>query len=203
MIWVAGFFAALSQITYPSVSSFLSLHCDGDKQGAAQGMLAGIRGLCQGLGPALFGLIFYVFNVDLSSTERSPSPIFTYTSRHGNAVRDQLFTPVWNGSSSVATASLSEKSGVAGPPFIVGALLVSLAIFAVRWLQSVPHFRNMPSKVIRLSSDVRRQSLSYSPLIKHNSQTELFVPRSRVSPSTLSVLRDSVDGSAERSLNDF
>ena len=28
-------------------------------------MITGIRGLCNGIGPALFGLIFYVFHVDL------------------------------------------------------------------------------------------------------------------------------------------
>jgi hypothetical protein len=35
-------------------------------QGLVQGMITGIRGLCNGLGPAMFGLIFYLFNVDLN-----------------------------------------------------------------------------------------------------------------------------------------
>lgn len=30
----------------------------------AQGVITGIRGLCNGLGPALFGFIFYLFKVD-------------------------------------------------------------------------------------------------------------------------------------------
>ena len=30
--------------------------------------MTGIRGLCNGLGPALFGLIFYLFHVDLNET---------------------------------------------------------------------------------------------------------------------------------------
>lgn len=34
--------------------------------GVAQGVVTGIRGLCNGLGPALFGFIFYLFNVDLN-----------------------------------------------------------------------------------------------------------------------------------------
>lgn len=34
--------------------------------GVAQGVVTGIRGLCNGLGPALFGFVFYVFDVDLN-----------------------------------------------------------------------------------------------------------------------------------------
>ena len=37
--------------------------------GVVQGIVTGIRGLCNGLGPALFGIIFYIFNVDLSDGE--------------------------------------------------------------------------------------------------------------------------------------
>jgi hypothetical protein len=81
MMWAAGFLAALSQMSYPSISAFVSLQTDRDKQGTVQGVLTGIRGLCQGwpelkflyfllyfsgFGPALFGFIFYMFNMDLS-----------------------------------------------------------------------------------------------------------------------------------------
>lgn len=48
MMWAAGFLAALSQIVYPSISAFVSLQTDRDKQGTVQGVLTGIRGLCQG-----------------------------------------------------------------------------------------------------------------------------------------------------------
>jgi hypothetical protein len=34
--------------------------------GVAQGMVTGIRGLCNGLGPALYGFIFFLFHVDLN-----------------------------------------------------------------------------------------------------------------------------------------
>lgn len=37
--------------------------------GVVQGMITGIRGLCNGIGPALFGLIFFVFHVDLEDEE--------------------------------------------------------------------------------------------------------------------------------------
>lgn len=32
-------------------------------------MITGMRGLCNGLGPAVFGLIFYLFHVDLNEDE--------------------------------------------------------------------------------------------------------------------------------------
>lgn len=35
----------------------------------AQGILTGIRGLCNGLGPALYGFIFYMFHVELTELE--------------------------------------------------------------------------------------------------------------------------------------
>lgn len=43
------------------------------------GMVTGMRGLCNGLGPAMFGLVFYMFNVDLTkegSNATSPPPLF-------------------------------------------------------------------------------------------------------------------------------
>lgn len=47
--------------------------------GVAQGVVTGIRGLCNGLGPALFGLIFYLFHVDLNDQKedvvKSDKPI--------------------------------------------------------------------------------------------------------------------------------
>lgn len=66
MMWCAGVLASLSSITYPAISSYVSMYADPDKQGLVQGMITGIRGLCNGIGPALFGLIFNLFHVDLS-----------------------------------------------------------------------------------------------------------------------------------------
>lgn len=34
-------------------------------------MVTGMRGLCNGLGPAMFGLIFYMFHVDLNGGDDS------------------------------------------------------------------------------------------------------------------------------------
>ena len=43
-------------------------------EGVVQGMVTGIRGLCNGFGPALFGLIFHVFNVQLNSSIGGDAP---------------------------------------------------------------------------------------------------------------------------------
>lgn len=37
-------------------------------------MITGIRGLCNGIGPALFGFVFYVFHVDLEEGEAQTVP---------------------------------------------------------------------------------------------------------------------------------
>lgn len=79
MMWAAGVLAAVSSITYPAISAFISMHSDADKQGLVQGMVTGMRGLCNGLGPAMFGVIFYLFRVDLNDNSPSlpakPSPL--------------------------------------------------------------------------------------------------------------------------------
>uniref|UniRef100_A0A8C5HCE0 Hippocampus abundant transcript 1 protein-like n=1 Tax=Gouania willdenowi TaxID=441366 RepID=A0A8C5HCE0_GOUWI len=69
MIWAAGAVAAMSSITFPAVSALVSQSADPDKQGVVQGMITGIRGLCNGLGPALYGFIFFLFNVELNSMD--------------------------------------------------------------------------------------------------------------------------------------
>lgn len=74
MMWAAGILASVSSITYPAISAFVSMHSDADKQGLVQGMVTGMRGLCNGMGPAMFGVIFYLFHVDLNE-ETSSLPL--------------------------------------------------------------------------------------------------------------------------------
>uniref|UniRef100_G3PXM5 Hippocampus abundant transcript 1 protein n=1 Tax=Gasterosteus aculeatus aculeatus TaxID=481459 RepID=G3PXM5_GASAC len=69
MMWAAGAVAAMSSITFPAISAIVSRNAEPDQQGVVQGMITGIRGLCNGLGPALYGFVFYLFHVELTDTD--------------------------------------------------------------------------------------------------------------------------------------
>ncbi|XP_023944588.1 hippocampus abundant transcript 1 protein [Bicyclus anynana] len=106
MMWAAGVLAALGSVTYPAISAYVSVNSRADRQGVVQGMVTGVRGLCNGLGPAMFGVIFSLFHVDLNE-------------EHAAAGRPD-----------------EEKYArlVPGPPFVLGALLVICALLVAAFL---------------------------------------------------------------------
>lgn len=116
IIWMAGCLAAMSSVTYPAISAFASEHAAPDQQGVAQGIITGIRGLCNGLGPALFGCIFYLFGVDLNPPDNGTKPINSSQSFH------DTFREV-----------------VPGPPFAFGAILVIMAFMVAIFIPENPH----------------------------------------------------------------
>ena len=65
-MWLAGLFASIASIIYPAISALVSKNASPEQQGVVLGILTGVRGLCNGLGPALFGLLFWLFNVTFS-----------------------------------------------------------------------------------------------------------------------------------------
>uniref|UniRef100_A0A0B6YZE3 Major facilitator superfamily (MFS) profile domain-containing protein n=1 Tax=Arion vulgaris TaxID=1028688 RepID=A0A0B6YZE3_9EUPU len=121
IIWLAGTMAAMSSIAYPSISSFVSAHASADQQGVAQGVVTGIRGLCNGLGPALFGFIFYLFHVDLNEKEE----------------QKQLVNQQDNLSNQSPNNAI--QSMVPGPPFAFGVVLVILALLVAVFMPDNPH----------------------------------------------------------------
>ncbi|XP_063050847.1 hippocampus abundant transcript-like protein 1 [Engraulis encrasicolus] len=111
MMWAAGTVAALSSISFPAVSALVS-HCtDQAQQGAVQGMITGIRGLCNGLGPALYGIIFFLFNVELNELDPNDSSI----------PKDPKTEPT-----------------IPGPPFLFGACSVVLALLVAVFIPQQP-----------------------------------------------------------------
>ncbi|XP_015264585.1 PREDICTED: hippocampus abundant transcript-like protein 1 [Gekko japonicus] len=117
MMWAAGAVAAMSSITFPAVSALVSRNADSDQQGVVQGIITGIRGLCNGLGPALYGFIFYLFHVELND-----------------------LAPVPN-SDKIALQDPSDESAIIpGPPFLFGACAVLLAFLVALFIPE-------PSKV--------------------------------------------------------
>ncbi|CAN7938783.1 unnamed protein product [Ixodes hexagonus] len=124
MMWSAGGLAAVASISYPAISSFVSTHAEADKQGLVQGMITGMRGLCNGLGPAVFGFIFYLFHVDLNE---APPPSGVGPQANGSFVPNEIrVTPA----QSIAF--------VPGPPFVFGALLVMLALLVAAFIPDGP-----------------------------------------------------------------
>jgi len=117
VMWLGGIVASLGSITFPAISAYASAHFDSDQQGVAQGVLTGMRGLCNGLGPSLFGIVFYVFHVNLNGSLNSD---------HSNLHINQ---PI-NQSTHPKTAMLYHihQTIMPGPPFAFGSILVILAI---------------------------------------------------------------------------
>ncbi|KAJ3603866.1 hypothetical protein NHX12_028607 [Muraenolepis orangiensis] len=103
MMWAAGTIAALSSITFPAISALVSHNALPDQQG-----------LCNGLGPALYGFIFFLFNVELDI-----QPL-------AEEIPAQRCVPTASLSASLSPVS---QSVIPGPPFLFGACSVVLALF--------------------------------------------------------------------------
>jgi len=119
MMWAAGVLTAVSTLTYPAISAFVSMHADADKQGLVQGIITGIRGLCNGLGPAMYGLIFYLFHVDLNE-------------KVGGSGKNESSNSTVHHTLDLVTEL------VPGPPFVFGALLVILAVLVAAFIPDAP-----------------------------------------------------------------
>lgn len=96
--------------------------------GVMQGMVTGMRGLCNGLGPAMFGVIFYIFHVDLNDEHAKLNQHIDATS----AIRNETLT------------GIEEYTAlVPGPPFVFGAFMVALAIVVAIF---IPREHNDPAR---------------------------------------------------------
>ncbi|NP_001087834.1 major facilitator superfamily domain containing 14B S homeolog [Xenopus laevis] len=114
MMWAAGAVAAMSSITFPAISAVVSRNADPDQQGVVQGMVTGIRGLCNGLGPALYGFVFYLFHVELNEiADEEPG---------SKSLKPNMANPS------------DERSIIPGPPFLFGACSVLLSLLVALFI---------------------------------------------------------------------
>ncbi|NXD45607.1 MF14B protein, partial [Copsychus sechellarum] len=111
MMWAAGAVAAMSSITFPAISALVSRNAEADQQGVVQGIITGVRGLCNGLGPALYGFIFFLFHVELNEL----LPDNTSEKKTKQNPGDKI-------------------SIIPGPPFLVGACIVLLAFLVALFI---------------------------------------------------------------------
>ncbi|CAL8343928.1 unnamed protein product [Lota lota] len=148
MMWAAGTIAALSSITFPAVSALVSHSALPDQQGVVQGMVTGIRGLCNGLGPALYGVIFFMFNVELDEiqpvTAESHAQVHTHARTHTHRI-----------------------SVIPGPPFLFGACAVILALVVAVFIPD--HHRSPEDKSSSIST---AHAQNANPLAMPTSDTE-------------------------------
>ena len=165
MMWAAGILASLGSITYPAISAFVSIHSNVDTQGmylkdfcqrngmnqsfslspfsrlgVMQGMVTGMRGLCNGLGPAMFGVIFYLFHVDLNDEHVK----LNHSIDTSAVIRNETID------------SMEEYTQLApGPPFVFGAFMVAIAIVVAIF---IPNEQSDPSR--RPSGEKKKRNLS-------------------------------------------
>merc|ERR1719322_379000 len=148
MMWAAGILAAISSITYPAISAFVSMHADADKQGLVQGMITGMRGLCNGLGPAMFGLIFSLFHIELNENKAATTSVPSVLSSNVT-ITDE-----------VPQSFLMVAQIVPGPPFVFGALLVILALMVAAFIPETSLSASNPGSIQNSQSSMKRHSES-------------------------------------------
>lgn len=160
MMWISGVIASFSSITYPAISAYISSYADADKQGLVQGLITGVRSLCGGIGPAMFGLLFNIFDVDMYEGMKA-NPLGPHTAQdvlkpfidteiplsdshsHDHHLHPPQSSLLNNGGSTSVmnptTTALHKTNGViaswiVGPPFLFGAILVLLAAIAATFI---------------------------------------------------------------------
>lgn len=135
-------------LAYPAISAYVSNYADEDKQGLVQGIITGVRCLCTGLGPAVFGLVFSLFDLDLNH-QTDDEISYLEKSRHSMSPLGVLGAPnittnmnlinkMFN--SSKVILDLHNTQMVPGPPFLFGALLVLIAILVTAFIPELIHY---------------------------------------------------------------
>ncbi|CAI8045627.1 Hippocampus abundant transcript 1 protein [Geodia barretti] len=165
LMWVAGMLAASASIIYPAISAMVSRNAEPEQQGVVLGILtvldclffvlctflidedirsflmdAGIRGLCNGLGPALFGLLFWLSDVHLSDSSVNIDPALA-----GAQATD---IPAKTNTTAASIPHLDKENRLfLGIPFLIGAFPVFLALLVAFCIKDKPTtIRKSPSE---------------------------------------------------------
>lgn len=144
MMWGAGILAAVASITYPAISAFVSIHSTADQQGVVQGMVTGMRGLCNGLGPAMFGVIFYLFNVDLNDDSQNVNSNINYSDIKLTLTNVSDGVQLHNHNNNELVMGQDHENNfltqfMPGPPFVFGSLMVVVAILVAVFIKEEGH----------------------------------------------------------------
>lgn len=143
MMWGAGILAAVASITYPAISAFVSIHSNADQQGVVQGMVTGMRGLCNGLGPAMFGVIFYLFNVDLNDESKNINSSINFNDIKMGFVNNSDGVQLNHNNNELMMGQQHENNFLTqfmpGPPFVFGSMMVVVAILVAVFIKEENH----------------------------------------------------------------
>nr|XP_036672233.1 hippocampus abundant transcript 1 protein-like [Drosophila suzukii] len=74
MYLISSIFAALATIIPAANNAVASIYASPEHQGAVLGIISGIECLSEGVGPAFFGVLFYLFQKDSTNTQPIPAP---------------------------------------------------------------------------------------------------------------------------------
>uniref|UniRef100_A0A8D1XH65 Major facilitator superfamily (MFS) profile domain-containing protein n=1 Tax=Sus scrofa TaxID=9823 RepID=A0A8D1XH65_PIG len=137
----------------------------------AQGIITGIRGLCNGLGPALYGFIFYMFHVELTELE-----------------------PELNSNNAALQGAV-----IPGPPFLFGACIVLMSFLVALFIPEYSKGSGTQKHSNSISGCLtntpeRGNNEDIEPLLQDSSIWELS---SLEEPGNLCRKRDSVDAISE------
>jgi len=139
-VWAAGLFVAISSITYAAISAYLSLDTDKDKQGAVQGTLMGVRGLCNGLGPAAFGVMFYLFGINIVEPVDSTGPsMYSNQTYETFLVANRTWEETTIGAEAEEEISIISEAvtNIPGLPFLLASVCVIFGIIASFFVKDI------------------------------------------------------------------
>jgi hypothetical protein len=109
-------------------------------------MVTGMRGLCNGLGPAMFGVIFYLFNVDLNDQSKNVNSNnnLNFNDNKMSLTNISDGVQLHNHNSNDLLIGQDHENNfltqfMPGPPFVFGSMMVVVAILVAVFIKEENH----------------------------------------------------------------